>query len=217
MLKNKKILIISVLTVILLVFTVSNCFAGSIELSSEELDNIQKVCNDLNLPDFIVYESDNLNCIVFIDSSVTGPLYKWHSPVTGKDCLRCSVDNSDFRFPYGLLETATAGNSSFFETSGNRLSWILFGYDTCTDDEFASHILYSTVDIYTDSTCSTLLFQVPPVVEAQGVVAPQLEGVQMTQVMTEVVGFLPLAIGLLVLAIGLRKAFQTLSTILKNS
>lgn len=217
MLKNKKFLIISLLTVILLVFSVSNCFAGSIELSSEELDNIQKVCNDLNLPDFIIYETNFGNHIIFIDSFVTGPLYKWHSPATGKDCLRCSVDNSDFRFPYGLLETATSGNSSAFKSLNNYYSWIIFGYDTCTDDEFASHILYSTVDIYTDSTCSTLLFQVPPVVEAQGVVAPQLEGVQMTQVMTEVVGFLPLAIGLLVLAIGLRKALQTLSTILKNS
>lgn len=50
-----------------------------------------------------------------------------------------------------------------------------------------------------------------------GIVARQVEKVEMSQVMKELVGLVPLVIGLLVLAIGLRKALVTFWRVLRAS
>ena len=51
----------------------------------------------------------------------------------------------------------------------------------------------------------------------QGILTRQVEEVEMSQVLKEIVYLLPLVIGLLVLAIGLRKAFYLLSKVLRSS
>lgn len=221
MFKNKKFLIISVLTAILLVFTVSNCFASSFDeepfsgsLTDDVLNNINKFMVKNNFTDYIFFygcSGYNANLLLFFNSAETGPLYEEYSTDPSYDYYYLRTSN-DCHYATSFLTEFT---SSSLPTLNNRTA--SSGETLCTSIlgnpiQFFS----STVDIY-DSNKVDLVFPLPPVVEAQGVVAPQLEGVQMTQVMTEVVGLLPLVIGFVVLVIGFRKALQTLSTILKNS
>ena len=79
---------------------------------------------------------------------------------------------------------------------------------------------YSDFDIKYDGYWSEKLgeeifFQKTPLV--QGIVAQQVETVEMSQVLQEIVGILPLIIALLVSLVGLRKGLKMLLTFLRMS
>lgn len=218
MLKNKKFLIISVLTIFLFVFSVSNCFASTEEpfegsLSDDVLNKVNEIMNYYNFTDYIFCYGNygyDLNFFIFFNSSESGLLYETY--------------NSSYRYYY--LKPVNACNYVKYTLSELTSSDTSFdkSFGSCKADGVLASGTYdnliqffdSTVDIY-DSNKVDLVFQAPPVVEAQGVVAPQLEGVQMIQVMKEIMGVLPLIIVVVVSLVGLRKALQMLSTLLHKA
>lgn len=219
MLNNKKVLIISLLTVILLFFSVSNCFASTPTtseepfegtLSDDVLSKVHNFMNDNNFTDYIFCYGSylyNVNFFIFFNSSESGMLYEFY--------------NSSYRYYY--LKPVNACSYVIYTLSDFTSSDTVFDKELffCEADNNLCTGIYdtpitffdSTVDIY-DSNKVDLVFQVPPVVEAQAVVANQLEGVQMIQVMKEIMGVLPLIIVVVVSLVGLRKALQMLSTLL---
>ena len=74
----------------------------------------------------------------------------------------------------------------------------------------------SSFDIYDNN--GNLVFQVPPQVEeVQGILAPVVEKVEMSQTLSEIVKLLPLIIVVVVSFLGLRKALQMLFKVLRTS
>lgn len=98
----------------------------------------------------------------------------------------------------------------------NDLDGLDYNYNRsidCGDFDIGAAFRASNFDIYvTDS--DTIFFQRTP---ALTVLVQGLEGVEMNQTMMEIVGLLPLAIGFLVLVIGLRKGLAVLLRILRAS
>ena len=71
--------------------------------------------------------------------------------------------------------------------------------------------IYSNVDVF--NTDGTVFFHTTP----QGIVARQVEEVEMSQVQAEILGILPLILALVVSFLGLRKALKMLATFLRRS
>lgn len=79
----------------------------------------------------------------------------------------------------------------------------------------ADRIIFSTIDIYENSKLENVVFPKTP--QLQGVLAPVANQVEMSQVMTQILGVLPLILVVVVSLIGLRKALAMLSQLLHQA
>lgn len=196
MLKNKKILITSLLTAFMLVFSFSSCFAGVVGLITDEnaydyLSVAQQYFEDNNLTmyDYIVtsegfvyaFYTEDYTCYAFDDYVKT---------------IRC---NNSYIFEFSSLDNYNIITSS---TSSNGQSYTN-----------ANAILFSSIDI--KNADGTIFFQKTPL--GMGVLAPMVARMETSQVMKEIVGILPLIIVVVVSLVGLRKALKMLSRLLHKA
>lgn len=196
--KNKRFFIILLLTFILLLFSVSSCFAVYLPSSMENFNDSNGyyiVFKDIEGNYFLVTTKTQLNYqdygdyCVFWNAGGSVNIYEWQN------------DNWIFR-------TGTSNTSVSYLVAQRNNSCLRV-------DDYGSSIslVASSYDISFTQNLSNVFFQKTPL----GIVARQVEKVQTSQVMKEIVGLLPLVIGLLVSVIGLKKGLQILFQILRNS
>lgn len=227
MLKNKKLFVVLLITLILLVFSV-NCFAATGYNYTIGTGTDNQYGYSVSAFNDLVLSAQN-------DSRVTsGEYYYFVSYNYGDRCINSVlVKKSSCDSSFGHLNESFWNESGYYHyilnISSSNLSTLdivylngsnalksdntsIVGLSVCSNSD---NVFYFATNydktIYCDSTCEQVFTLAP------GVVAPALEGVEMTQGMKEIVGLVPLVIGLLVLAIGLRKGLQTLFQVLKNS
>lgn len=190
MLKNKKLFFILLITLILLFFSVSSCFADNspIPLPNEYeyyvvwyVDNTYYAMTSQNKATYQDYDG---NENFWLDGDKKFYIYN------GSSWLEDSIPNSYYGSNY-----------------------VVFQYRQNYGLTFASTIYASNHDIVFTADPGKVFFHKAPV----GVLAQKLEGVEMSQVMKEILGVLPLIIVVVVSLVGLRKAFQMLSTLLRKA
>lgn len=230
MLKNKKLFVVLLITLILLVFSVSSCFAGTGYNYTIGTGTDNSYGYSVSAFNDLVLSAQN-------DRRVTsGDYYYFVSYNYGDRCINSVlVKKSSCDSSFGHLNESFWNESGYYHyilnISSSNLSTLdivylngsnalksdntsIVGLSICSDSDNVFYLATNyDKNIYCDSSCEQVFIQAP----AQGEIAPKLEGVEMSQAMKEIVGLVPLVIGLLVLAIGLRKALQILFQILRNS
>lgn len=198
MLKNKRFFIILLLTFILLLFSVSSCFAVYLPPSMENFNDPNEnyiVFKDIEDNYFLVTTKTQLNYEDYGDYCVF-----WNA---GGSVNIYELENDNWIFITGTSNTSVSYLIADRNNSCLRV------------DDYGSSIclVASNYDIFFTRNLSNVFFQKTPL----GIVARQVEKLEMSQVMKEIVGLLPLVIGLLVSVIGLRKGFVLLLKILNRS
>lgn len=228
MLKNKKLFVVLLITLILLVLSLSSCFASSgyNYTIGTGPDNsygynvstfnglVESAKNDSRVTSGEYYYFVSYN---YGDRVINSVLVNKNACDIGYGYLNTSFWNERGYYHYilNLSSSDLTTNDIIYLSGMNALkndNTSIVGLSVCSNSD---NVFYFATNydktIYCDSTCEQVFTLAP------GVVTPALEGVEMTQAMKEIVGLVPLVIGLLVLAIGLRKALQTLFQVLKNS
>lgn len=198
MLKNKNLFVVLLITLILLFFSVSSCFAVYLPSSMENFNDSNGyyiVFKDIEGNYFLVTTKTQLNYqdygdyCVFWNAGGSVNIYEWQN------------DNWIFR-------TGTSNTSVSYLVAQRNNSCLRV-------DDYGSSIslVASSYDISFTQNLSNVFFQKTPL----GIVARQVEKVQTSQVMKEIMGVLPLIIVVVVSLVGLRKALQMLSTLLHKA
>lgn len=190
MLKNKKVLLLLLIFLILFIFS-SNIFAVVLDV-----DGSQVKLPDINFKHYVVLKGDNYYLMALDDvysesanvCKAGDSSYKYCEGVT------TSNDNYLIKFPYYSLN----GNEWNLVTSVSN--WTAGGLS----------VIYSTENIYYNNE---IFFQKAP----QGVLTQIVEQVEMREVMTEIIKIIPLIIVVVVSFLGLRKALQILSMVLHRA
>lgn len=195
MLKNKKFLIIFFTIFILIFFSFSNCFAYTIDennaVSSYALVKDYCESNNLTIYDYVITSEGFIYVAINSDYSLSVV----YGEAAGKyaNYITCTG--------YRIFKLEDNGNFSVAVSSTNGSKYT-----------YGDAIIYSSFDVLKDGT---IFFLKTPVV--QGIIAPKLEGVEMSQTIQEIVAILPLIIVVVVSLVGLRKALQMLSTLLRKA
>lgn len=225
MFKNKKLFAVLFITLILLFFSVSSCFAST-DLSEYTVNC--STSNEYGKSIFIpsVYSNSIITMSNGLIQMFVKPSgyenYVFVKPTSGNIALYDSYEcNTKVRVDHYYLRNSDDSNLSFsnildhdyMSTCGAQ--WVYAGDIGSVQGNFLEHVLYNA-DIY--NTDNTLFFLAPvQAVPLQGEIAQKLEGVEMSQVMKEIVGVLPLIIVVVVSLVGLRKALTMLSTLLHKA
>lgn len=100
-----------------------------------------------------------------------------------------------------------------FDYSGNIRTELQGSYNQVYAISRGKPNIYSNRDVYFGASKDVVFFHVPP----QGILAPIVEGTKMETTLQEVIHLLPLIIVVVVSFLGLRKALQMLSTLLRRA
>lgn len=204
--KNKKILIISLFLILFCLLGYSKCFASVSYTYDGNKITLPEVPEKEGYANYLIYyNNDNLNIVQLklfpTDLSYYPTVYKPNG-VLGLNTYN-STSNSPAPSYYYDVEKGT----DWKKTSDS-------GYIGVID---SSNIVACTTDIYyTDGKQKTddkPFFQVTP----QVVLAPQVEEIQLSQTLEEVLGILPMTLVVLVSLVGLRKGLKMLVTFLRQS
>lgn len=190
MLKNKKLFAVLLITLILLVFSVSSCFADTTPIPPPNEHEY-----------YVVWYVDDIYYAIVSQNKCT------YQDYGDNENFWLDGDKKFYIYNGSSWENGSIPNSYYGS------SYVVFQYRQNYGLTFASTIYASNYDIVFTADRGKVFFHKAPV----GVLAQKLEGVEMSQVMKELVGLVPLVIGLLVSVIGLRKALQILFQVLKNS
>lgn len=234
--KNKKLFFILLLTLILLSFSISS-FAYSNDIVYNYIcdkdyysEYVEALSNNIyyNNPDycyFIYYNyGERVNFVVFIkkeDINISPYLSYLRTADSKNECFNIyfsSKNKEDITiYPYSLnLKNKTL--SSYYPDWLLRSDGNLLFLDSCTgwinDNDLNIYFTSNCpVNIYTNSSLNTYFFPAAP----QGIVAHQVETVEMSQVLQEIVALLPTILVVLVSLVGLRKGLKMLETFLRQS
>ena len=211
----KKLILVLLLVAALLLQTVSVYAATS--LSPSDYLQTQGV-DTTEFDEFLVsYSLENYN-IVFMDRGTHFHVYVISSGINMIWRER-GTDNFDHVFfngtdsslkvrYYNLWLDGTFEMVTSFDVSANSSK---------SRDSMGSGYLpvYATTDIYTDTSCSEIFFYKAPTVSILLGVAEQVNMKELT--MTEILGLVPLVIGLIIFCLGLRKAYRFLMSHLRQA
>lgn len=190
MLKNKKVLLLLLIFLILFIFS-SNIFAVVLDVNGSQVE-----LPDINFKHYVVLKGDNYYLMALDD-------------VYSESANVCKADNSSYKYCEGVTTSNDNYLIKFPYYSLNGNEWNLV---TSVSNWTASglSVIYSTENIYYNDE---IFFQKAP----QGVLTQIVEQVEMREVMTEIVKIIPLIIVVVVSFLGLRKALQMLSKVLHQS
>lgn len=200
--KNKKILIIALFLILFCLLGYSKSFAAS--------------SNNLEFPEFkdkmtdeydacFIYKKTSDECIYLVVYSTTYPTEN----VSLHGYLPYYVKNSSG------VESITTGIYRYYKLDNNN-NWVLDCYSTSYALNVTlslDNLYYSSVDI--KDIDGNVVFSVPP--QVQGIVAQQVEEIQLSQTLEEVLGILPMTLVVLVSLVGLRKGLKMLETFFHQS
>lgn len=204
MLKNKKILIILLLTIVLLTFSISNCFAAETRINSLNVRDYWAIAEDIcsengwHIYEYIVSsDAENGYIYVYPDSSII-----------------CNIEYSE-KFKDYYINTDGA-RIICFEDANDPFAYFVF--DTTgqyCDYDLANNIIYSSFDIYNSD--GTLFFQKTPL--SQGTLAPIMGEAKpmMKEITTTLVGLLKSLIPFLICLLAFWKGWHLLSKILHQA
>lgn len=195
--KNKKVLVVFLLITLFTFLCSSSCFANVIYKYNE---------NDIEFADLPLKFDVETHYAIF-DGGKYGYSLVYYE---GSDFGKFVMDN-------GVLKSYKKDGSHIVDGSVK-----LCDYDSSSKNWKASKdwgdctggivgFIYSNVDVF--NTDGTVFFHTTP----QGIVARQVEEVEMSQVQAEILGILPLILALVVSFLGLRKALKMLATFLRRS
>lgn len=198
--KNEKILFIGLFVILLCLINFSKVYAYSDNISDYPTPDKSIIGNHL----YIVHIQNGIPKLsVFTDTTFgTDKIYSVWSDNYGSHYLSTVPEDNNINIAV-----------HYYKLNSDSSAWVDDGtwHDCHVDQKSGDHIFYSNIDVL--NTDGTVFFHPTPL----QVVARQVERVEMSQVMKELVGLVPLVIGLLVLAIGLRKALVTFWRVLRAS
>lgn len=212
--KNKKILIIALFLILFCLLGYSKSFASTDII----INNISLNEKELNFINNIMRDNSN---------------YRYYAVITGNDGKKFAYFySSDIELKFYIKETSF--NSGFYalwcnDDKSNTLIYnlddfsLFASYDSFTTvwitykDSLSNKVnsLYCNFDVYSDNTYAKVLFQGTP--QVQGIVAQQVEEIQLSQAQEEVLGILPMTLVVLVSLVGLQKGLKMLETFLHQS
>lgn len=211
MLKNKKLFVVLLITLILLVFSVSSCFAYTYSFDFYKIDEttVAHIVDVLNLGNksfWINYWSDSETYDIWVVDDTVASSLKFYAIGADKDERYKLIFNKS-SFPAIQYKYYIASDT--FGSANNTTI-----YDSILIDGLNGRCPYFSpcFSLYKNNTYTEVFYQAPA-----RVVAQKLEGVEMSQVMKEIVGVLPLIIVVVVSLVGLRKALQMLSMLLHKA
>jgi len=210
--KNKKILIIALFLILFCLLGYSKSFASTdiiinnISLNEKELNFINNIMRD-------------------------NPNYRYYAVITGNDGNKFAYFySSDIELKFYIKETSFNSGSYALWCNDDKSNTLIYklddfslfaSYDSFTSvwitykDSLSNKVnsLYCNFDVYSDNTYAKVLFQGTP----QGIVAQQVEEIQLSQTLQEVIAILPMTLVVLVSLVGLRKGLKMLETFLRQS
>lgn len=208
MLKNKKVFIIISLLFIILFFNISSCFA-SISYTQGNIDYV--------VPDLPSDVIGSTYCIIdchFNGYDVSHYLFYTHE--SNVKLLR-NTDRSVEQYYFVDSNNNKVTNVYFRELKYGSDSWgdvvssgLFFGNGAVGRID-SNYIGYANCNCY--NLDGTVFFKAP----AKGILVQKLEGVEMSQIMKEIIVILPLTIVVVVSLVGLRKALAMLFTLLRKA
>ena len=209
--KNKKILIIALFLILFCLLGGSKCFA-SVSYKNWENETVE-------LPDLPVVEGCS-NYIVVQNKNQPNYIYVYFFPDDLAFYPVVRKENNNLGLcKKGSYAFADKGTVTFYlfvvkdnkYIAQNKTSG---GIGDATD----MYVYACTTDIYYQEPDGTLtdelFFQVTPQV---GIVAQQVEEIQLSQALQEVIAILPMTLVVLVSLVGLRKGLKMLETFLRQS
>ena len=199
--KNKKILIVALFLLLFIcmsfIFALNNrCYASIDKNYSDVSSNMKEYINSImkDNPDYKYFISSGENCTYFIkDSDVKFSVLNYKGISSSKSVVWYSYKYPDTQPNWNGSLGYPRYHSYFVDSSSNQL--------------------YSNTIIYADNDFNEVLFQQAP----QGIVAQQVEEIQLSQALQEVIAILPMTLAVLVSLVGLRKGLKMLETFLHQS
>lgn len=212
--KNKKILIIALFLILFCLLGYSKSFASTDII----INNISLNEKELNFINNIMRDNPNYRyCAVIINDAGKKFAYLYSSGIELKFYVKETSSNSGY---YALWCNDNKSNTLIYKLDDFSL---FASYDSFTtvwithEDSLSNKVsrLYCNFDVYSDNTYTKVLFQGTP--QVQGIVAQQVEEIQMSQALQEVIAILPMTLVVLVSLVGLRKGLKMLETFLRQS
>lgn len=193
--KNKKILFIFFIVFFTNLFFVNKVFASSFSISDEKRNTIENVMK----------EHPDCNSWISVDYQNKSSFFIFNVPegteLYAKDNLINTCDSSRI-FWYCYYYNSTDNTYTLF-WSGN----------SCGHQELNLETFYSNRVVYADENKENVFFS--PTLP--GIVARQVEEVEMSQVLQEIITLLPQILVVMVSLVGLRKGLKMLETFLHQS
>ena len=203
--KNKKILIIALFLILFCLLGYSKSFAAVSYTYNGNKITLPEIPEKEGYINYIIYYTDDNPNIVQLKLFPTDLSY-YPTVYKPNGCLAINTYNTvSFLAP------------SYFYDVEKGTDWTKTSDSGYIGDIKPSNIVACTTDIYyTDGKQKTddkPFFQVTP----QVVLAPQVEEIQLSQTLEEVLGILPMTLVVLVSLVGLRKGLKMLETFLYQS
>ena len=123
------------------------------------------------------------------------------------NCLR---NTEDTKIYYTFFDLSDDTNLSFSSDIFKNDRWALGNYETF-------EVVYTSRDIYSLQQPDKLVFQGASQEALATIIRPQVKGIQLQEVLQEIIQILPLIIVVVVSFLGLRKALSLLLTLLRRS
>ena len=205
--KNKKILIIALFLILFCLFGCSKCFASVSYTYNGNKITLPEIPEKEGYTNYLVYYvNDNPNIVklkLFPDDLSYYPYVLKTNDNIGLGVYNSSVCSRAPSYSYNI-ETDKDWTKELYDSGVVGVTSTLT-IVTCTSDIY-----------YTDGNQKTddkPFFQQTP----QVVLAPQVEEIQLSQTLEEVLGILPMTLVVLVSLVGLRKGLKMLETFLHQS
>lgn len=197
--ENKKIYFIFLLVLMFLLLICTSCFASTTYTDVNGIvHTLPDLPDDVGSNPYLVSRCEKYNNYALLYTKDTN-FSKFVYDTSNNSFAPCDSSGKQCEYIY-LAETDSLDNPTKWNIRG---SWGLL------QPASSHYIIYSNHDIY--NTDGTIFFHPAP----QGIVAQQVEEVEMSQALQEILGILPLILVVVVSLVGLRKALQMLFNSLK--
>ena len=204
--KNKKILIIAIFLILFCLLGYSKSFAAVSYTYNSNKITLPEIPEKEGYINYIIYYTDDNPNIVQLKLFPTDLSY-YPTVYKANGCLALNTYSNSSISPAPSYFYDVEKGADWTKTSDS-------GYIGAIEP---SNVVACTTDIYyTDGKLKTddkPFFQVTP----QVVLAPQVEKIQLSQTLEEVLGILPMTLVVLVSLVGLRKGLKMLETFLHQS
>lgn len=195
--KNKKVLFIILFVILFILLGYSKCFANVIYKYNE---------NDIEFADLPLKFEVETHYAIFDGGRYGYSLVYYEGSDFGKFIMNNGVLESYKKDGTHIVD----GSVKLCDYDSSSMKWKASkNWGDCTGGIVG--FVYSNVDVFNPD--GTVFFHTTP----QGIVARQVEEVEMSQVQAEILGILPLILVLVVSFLGLRKALKMLETFLRQS
>lgn len=198
--RKNKVFIIFLMSLILITLGFSRSYAYSDDVKDYPTPESSMIGNHLYL---IHIQNGIPKLSVFTDTTFgTDKLYSVWSDQYGSHYISTVPEDNNINIAV-----------HYYNLNSDSSAWVDDGtwHDCHVDQKSGDHIFYSNINVL--NTDGTVFFHPAP----QGIVARQVEKVEMSQVLQEIITLLPQILVVVVSLVGLRKGLKMLETFLRQS